>query len=102
MLHQKAEQDNTVSNRIIKVQACEIAKVYDEIEEITGYNRNTIKEYKSVADRTSHARTDEASYSHHREVVSLPSEAQKILLQKSVDENLTKRELREEVQQFKI
>lgn len=54
-----------------------------------------------MAERTSHARADDASYSHHREVISLQPVDQKIFLQKAIDENLTTRELRVQVQQFK-
>lgn len=85
-LHQKAEQDNTASNQIIKMQLCEIAKVYDELEEITGYSRHTIQTMKHVADKTSLLRSKDLSYGHHRQVAPLPPEQQKEFLQKASDE----------------
>ena len=77
-------------------------KVYDELEEITGYSRNTIQHFKHTASMLSpDTRLPELSYSHHRAVSTLQPENQKTFLQKAVHENLTKRELEDEVKQFK-
>ena len=75
------------------------SKVYDELEEITGLERKTLKEYKSVAENTadvrqSSARADDISYSHYREVAKLTPEKQTEFLNKASDENLSVRELR--------
>lgn len=56
-------------------------QVYDELEEITGLERNTIQQYKQVADATSCTRVQDLSYSHHREVSALEPEQQKEFLQ---------------------
>jgi len=47
-------------------------KVYDELEEITGLDRGTLKNYKSVADNIdSSLRRDDLSFGHHTEVSKL-------------------------------
>lgn len=52
-------------------------QVYDELEEITGYSRNTLKHFKQTADMVSpETRLPELSYSHHRKVASLQPEEQ--------------------------
>ena len=77
-------------------------KVYDELEEITGYSRSALKDFRSVATRIdSSCRQDDVSFEHHRFVAQLPPEQQKEFLQKVSEENLTVKELREEVKQFK-
>jgi N6-adenosine-specific RNA methylase IME4 len=78
------------------------SKVYDELEEITGLERKTLKEYKSVAENTSEARqssarADDISYSHYREVAKLSPEKQTEFLNKASDEKLSVRELRNEI-----
>lgn len=80
--------------------------VYDELEEITGYSRKTLKTFKSIADRTADLREstpigDDVPYNHFKEIAPLPLKEQKEFLQKASDENLTAQELREEIQQFK-
>lgn len=77
-------------------------KVYDELEEITGYSRKALKDFRSVASKIdSSSRAEDVSFKHHEIVAPLPPEQQKEFLQKASEENLTTRELREEVQQFK-
>ena len=77
-------------------------KVYDELEEITGLNRQTIQQYKSTATMLdSNLRNDNLSFTHHRAVAPLPPEEQKHFLQKASEENLSVSKLREEIQQFK-
>lgn len=62
-------------------------KVYDELEEITGLNRQTIQQYKSTATMLdSNLRNDNLSFTHHRAVAPLPTEQQKEFLQKASDE----------------
>ena len=57
------------------------SQVYDELEEITGYSRNTLKHFKQTAEMVSpETRFPELSYSHHREVSSLEHEHQKEFL----------------------
>ena len=78
-------------------------KVYDELEEITGLDRGTIKNYKSVAENIpSSLRRDDLSFSQHQEVAKLEPEEQKFFLQKAVDEDLTVRELRAEIRKTEI
>ena len=78
------------------------SKVYDELEEITGLDRNTIKNYKYVAEQTSQTREsspqgDDISYTHFREVAKLTPEKQTEFLNKASDEKLSVRELRNEI-----
>lgn len=81
-------------------------KVYDELEEITGYNRQTIQTFKSVAENTEETRDSlrcrkDIGFSKFREVSSLETDKQIEFLEKSADEGLTVKELRDEVKQFK-
>lgn len=73
-------------------------KVYNELEEITGLDKGTLQNYKSVAERVdSSLRNEELSFNHHLEVAKLPEEKQKEFLQKASEEKLSVRELREEI-----
>jgi len=76
------------------------SKVYDELEEITGLERNTIQQYKSIAEKTSCTRVQDLDYAHHREVASLEPEQQQKMLTKASKENLSVRELRSEVRKL--
>ncbi len=40
--------------------------IYDELGEITGLDRRTIQDYKTVSDRTSAGRHADLGFSHHR------------------------------------
>lgn len=73
------------------------SKVYDELEEITGLDRETLKQYKSVAEKTSCTRVHDLGFSHHREVASLPPDKQQTFLNKVIKEKLSVRDLREEI-----
>jgi len=72
-------------------------KVYDELEEITGLDRGTIQNYKSVAERTSSLRNEDLSFNHHVEVAKLSPEKQKQFLQLASEKDLSVRELREKI-----
>ena len=54
------------------------------MEEITGIERRTIQDYKTVADRVSTERHAELGFSHHREVAKLEPEKQKEFLDQAV------------------
>lgn len=73
------------------------SKVYDELEEITGLDRNTLQQYKSVAENTSCTRVQDLSYTHHREVAKLTPEKQTEFLNKASDQKLSVRDLRNEI-----
>lgn len=73
------------------------SKVYDELEEITGLSRGTIKNIKSVAESTSSFRHDDLSFTHHQEVAKLSPEKQKEFLNKASDEKLSVRQLSYEI-----
>jgi len=77
------------------------SRVYNELEEITGLDRRTIQDYKTVSDRTSTVRHADLDFSHHREVASLSSEQQKAYLQKASEEKLSVRELRQIIKENK-
>lgn len=77
-------------------------KVYDELEEITGLGRGTIQNYKSVAERTSSLRNEDLSFNHHVEVAKLKPDQQKKFLDKASEENLSVRELRDEIRKSEV
>lgn len=65
------------------------------MEEITGYSRSALKDFRSVATRIdSSCRHDDLSFEHHSIVPSLSPEMQKEFLQKASDENLLWKRLR--------
>lgn len=73
-------------------------KVYDELEEITGLDRKTLYGYKGISESIeSSLRRDDLSFSHHKEVASLPKEKQEKFLQLASEKDLSVRELREEI-----
>ena len=77
--------------------------MYDDIAEETGYEKETLKKYKQVSEGVeSGIRIPNLSYSHHREVISLPPEKQTEYLNKAVEEKLSVRELREEIRKDSI
>jgi len=76
------------------------SKVYDELEEITGYSRKSIQDFKYVAEKTSSIRIEDDkqySFGHLQQVASLPPEKQVEFLNKASEEKLSVRELREEI-----
>lgn len=69
--------------------------VYDEVEEITGLERQTVQVYKSVCDNVpSLIRIKDLSFNHHREVAKLCEGDQTYFLNKASQEKLSVRELR--------
>jgi N6-adenosine-specific RNA methylase IME4/ADP-ribose pyrophosphatase YjhB (NUDIX family) len=77
-------------------------KMYKEAEEITGLENNTLRHIKSVSDNIdSCRRRHNLSYSHHAEIVGLNEEQQEKLLDKAESENLSVRDIRQEVKQIK-
>jgi DNA modification methylase len=77
-------------------------KVYDELEEITGLDRKTVKQYKRVAENTSSNRLDDLSFTHHIEVAKLSPEKQEAFLKKASEEKLSVRDLRNEIKKAEI
>jgi N6-adenosine-specific RNA methylase IME4 len=76
--------------------------MYDDIAEETGYDKGTLKNIKAVSDNVeSSRRRDNLGFSHHVEVAPLPPEKQELFLNKAVEENLSVRELREEIKKDK-
>lgn len=72
--------------------------MYDDIAEDTGMDKQFLRDVKYVADNVELSlRNDNLSFSHHREVASLPPEKQKEFLNRAVDEKLSVRELRDEI-----
>lgn len=79
------------------------SKVYDELEEITGLDHGTLKNYKSVSERVeSSLRNDDLSFNHHVEVAKLPEAKQIEFLAKAAEEKLSVRELRQAIKKDKI
>jgi len=79
------------------------SKVYDELEEITGYGHQTIKDFKSVSENVqSSLRNDDLSFNHHKEVAKLIPEKQEIYLKRAKEENLSVRELRSEIRKDEL
>lgn len=74
------------------------SKVYDELEEITGLDHGTLKNYKSVSERVeSSLRNDDLSFNHHVEVAKLTPEKQEEFLHRASEEKLSVRDLRDEI-----
>jgi N6-adenosine-specific RNA methylase IME4 len=72
--------------------------MYDDIAEETGMDKQYLRDIKYVSGNIeSSLRNENLSFSHHKEVASLPSEKQTEFLNKAVEEKLSVRELREEI-----
>jgi N6-adenosine-specific RNA methylase IME4 len=72
--------------------------MYDDVAEEIGISKESLRHYKDVAEKIeSGNRLPELTYTHHLQVASLPPEKQELFLKKAVDENLTVRELRQEI-----
>lgn len=69
------------------------SEVYDEVVEITGFERGTIQNYKWVAEQTSSTRVEHLSFSHHRVVAKLDEDKQTYFLNKALQEKLSVPEL---------
>ena len=77
--------------------------MYDDVAKESGYNVDTLKDYKYVADKVIESlRNDNLEFAHHKAVAPLPPEKQEQFLKKAVEEKLTVRELRKEIQQDKF
>ena len=60
-------------NILYERRTCEVC-MYDDIAEETGMDKKTLWEYKNVSQSIKpSARAEQLSYTHHREVASLPS-----------------------------
>jgi N6-adenosine-specific RNA methylase IME4 len=78
-------------------------KVYDELEEITGLERQTIQQYKSIADKLdTNLRLPELSFNHHREVAKLPPAKQESFLKQASEQKLSVRDLRETIRKADV
>ena len=82
------------------------AAVYDELEEITGVERKTLQNYKSVAETTaavreSSPRGEQLSFAHYREIASLPEDQQQQMIDRTLQEKFTTVELRNEIKALK-
>ena len=76
--------------------------MYDDIAEETGMDKKTLWEYKNVSQSIKpSARAEQLSYTHHREVASLPPEKQELFLNKAVEDKLSVRDLRNEIKKEK-
>ena len=59
-------------NILYERRTCEVC-MYDDIAEETGMDKKTLWEYKNVSQSIKpSARAEQLSYTHHREVASLP------------------------------
>ena len=76
--------------------------MYDDIAEKTGYDKETLREYKQVSESVkSELRNPDLGFHHHKAVESLEPEQQKEVLKKAADEHFSVRETREEVKKIK-
>ena len=76
--------------------------MYDDIAEETGMDKKTLWEYKNVSQSIKpSARAEQLSYTHHREVASLPPEKQELFLNMAVENKLSVRDLRNEIKKEK-
>lgn len=72
--------------------------MYDDVVEETGMDKDALRKYKTVSQQIeSGTRVPDLSWTHHREVASLPPEKQEKFLKKAVEEKLSVRDLREEI-----
>jgi len=77
--------------------------MYDDVAEETGYDKDTLKNIRIVSEQVKPAlRNADLSFSHHKEVAPLTTEKQEQFQKKAVEEKLTVRELRKEIQQDKF
>ena len=77
--------------------------MYDDIAEETGYDKQTLKNIKSVSENVPPGvRNSNLSFTHHREVASLPPEKQELFLNKAVEDKLSVRDLREQIRRSSI
>lgn len=77
-------------------------KTYQEIAEITGYSPKTIKNFKYVADNVeSSRRRDDITFAHLRELAPLTPEKQQEFGERITDEDLTVKELKNEIRKEK-
>lgn len=77
--------------------------MYDDVAEEIGISKESLRHYKDVAEKIeSGNRLPELTYTHHLQVASLPPEKQELFLKKAVEEKLTVRELRKEIQRDKF
>lgn len=76
--------------------------MYDDIAEETGMDKKTLWEYKNVSQSIKpSARAEQLSYTHHREVASLPPEKQELFLNMAVEDKLSVRDLRNKIKKEK-
>ena len=72
--------------------------MYDDLVEATGFDKDTLRWDRLVAESIeSVRRRTDLSHSHHREVVSLETSLQDLLLDKAAKEELSVKGLRKEV-----
>jgi N6-adenosine-specific RNA methylase IME4 len=77
--------------------------MYDDIAEETGYEKETLRQYKRISENIeSGTRVPELSFMHHREVASLPPEKQELFLNMAVEDKLSVRDLREQIRRSSI
>lgn len=77
--------------------------MYDDVAEETGYEKETLKKYKKISERVETSlRRPELSFSHHEQVAFIPPEKQELFLNKAVEENLSVRDLKREIQKEKF
>jgi hypothetical protein len=76
------------------------SKIYEQIEKITGYSHQTIKNVKYISSRVqSSRRRDDVSFSHYAEIASLEPHEQDYYIDMIVRNKLTRNELREAIHQ---
>lgn len=77
--------------------------MYDDVAEETGYEKNTLREYKRISESVkSDIRMADLGFAHHQQVASLPPERQEFFLNKAVNEDLSVRELKAEIRKADI
>ncbi len=72
--------------------------MYDDVEEDSGYDKTTLQTYKSISQSVEPlSRNKDLTFNHHKAVASFEPEKQKEFLNKANEENLTVRQLIEEI-----
>lgn len=82
---------------------CKYGETYAQAVEATGYNEQSLMNYKWVAGKVELSlRKENLSFGHHALVASLPPKQQEHLLDKASEDGLSVRELRQEVWRAKV
>ena len=77
--------------------------MYDDVTELSGRDKGTLMNYKSVSDSVKPSlRHEDLTFSHHQQVAPLPPEKQREFLEKASSGKMSVRELKNEIRKEEI